>query len=201
MSTIVLASNNPGKVAELQSLLADMQGVRILTPADLGLELEVVEDGSSYAENAAKKALAFAEASGLMCLADDSGLEVEALNDAPGIYSARYAPNEEADDADRRAYLLKQLKGKAEPWKAVFRSTVCLATAEGKLHYAEGECVGRIIPNERGDGGFGYDPIFMLEGEKRTMAELESDEKNRLSHRAGAIVAMKAILESLLSTD
>jgi len=200
-STILLASNNPGKVAELQTLLADMQGLGLLTPADLGLDLEVVEDGSSYAENAAKKALAFSKASGIMCLADDSGLEVEALDNAPGLYSARYAPKKGADDADRRAFMLKQLKGKTEPWKAVFRSTVCVATNGGELHYAEGECIGRIIPEERGGGGFGYDPIFMLEGEKRTMAELGTDEKNLVSHRARAIIGIKPILKKILSSD
>lgn len=196
-----MASNNPGKVAELQSLLADMQGLILLTPADLGLDLEVTEDGGSYAENAAKKALAFSQAGGKISLADDSGLEVEALNDAPGLYSARYAPKKGAEDADRRTFLLQQLEGKAEPWKAVFRSTVCLATPSGELHYAEGECAGRIIPEERGDGGFGYDPIFMLAGESRTMAELATEEKNRVSHRAGAILEIKPILKSLLSLD
>lgn len=194
-----MATNNPGKIAELRSLLADIQGLKLVLPADLGLRLDVREDGSSYAENAAKKAFAFARASGQVALADDSGLELDALNGAPGLISARYAPKKGATDADRRAYLLGQLESKPQPWKARFRSTVCLANSEGTTRIAEGSCEGRIIHEERGTGGFGYDSIFLLEEKSKTMAELTMVEKNRLSHRARAIAEIKQALIAFLA--
>lgn len=194
LSTILLATNNPGKLTELRSLLADMQGLTLISPADLGLHLDILEDGATYAENAAKKALAFAQASGNVAMADDSGLELDALNGAPGLISARYAPKKDATDADRRAYLLSQLGNKSQPWTARFRSTVCLATPDGVTHFAEGICEGSIIPEERGTGGFGYDPIFLLQEEGKTMAELTMAEKNSLSHRARAIAAIKKVI-------
>ena len=199
MTKLLIATQNPGKVEEMHSLLADLEEVQLLTPRELGLDLEVAETGATYAENAALKARAFAQASGLPALADDSGLEVEALDGAPGLYSARYAPQPDADDADRRAYLLGQLAGKDRPWPARFHSTVCLATPEEGLYYAEGQCRGEIIPEERGEGGFGYDPIFLAEGWGRTMAELSMEEKNQLSHRARAIKAAKRQIKAILS--
>lgn len=193
MKTLLLASNNKGKLRELQAILVDLP-LELLSPADLGLTLEVDEDGSTYAENAAKKALAFANASGLTCLADDSGLEVDALDGAPGLYSARYSPKRGATDKDRRQYLLQNLADKPRPWTARFRATVAVAGPEGDLDWAEGICEGQIIPEERGTGGFGYDPIFLLDGMDQTMAELPEETKNRLSHRARAVQAAKQIL-------
>jgi XTP/dITP diphosphohydrolase len=133
-----------------------------------------------------------------MTLADDSGLEVEALSGAPGLFSARYAPQPWATDADRRAYLLRQLQGLPRPWRARFRCTVVLATVSDEVYFAEGSCLGEIIPQERGRSGFGYDPIFLIPELGRTMAELTMEEKNRVSHRAGAVKAVKPILLSLL---
>jgi XTP/dITP diphosphohydrolase len=193
---LLLATNNKGKLIELQFILADMQ-FEILTPAALGLNLEVDEDGSTYAENAAKKALAFARASGLTCLADDSGLEVDALNGAPGLYSARYSPKPGATDRDRRQFLLQNLAGQPRPWMARFRATVAVAGPEGSVDWAEGICEGQVIPEERGAGGFGYDPIFLLQGMDQTMAELSEETKNRLSHRALAVEAARGILMKL----
>lgn len=197
MVELLLATNNPGKVEELCSLLSGLAEFDVKTPADIGLDLHVKEGGASYAENARLKAHAFARASGMACLADDSGLEVEALGGAPGLYSARYAPQPDADEADRRAYLLSQLDGKARPWTARFRSTVCLAAPEGEIALSEGECAGEIIPEERGHNGFGYDPIFLLAGQGRTMAELSLAEKNQLSHRARAVLALREALGKL----
>jgi XTP/dITP diphosphohydrolase len=187
MNKILIATNNKGKVKELQDLLKDT-GFELVTPADINLNLEVEEDGATYAENAVKKANAFARASGLVSLADDSGLEVDALDGAPGLHSARYHPKSGANDADRRAYMLENLKGKPRPWKARFHATIAIAIPDKDVHVVEGNCLGEIIPNERGTGGFGYDPIFLLPELNKTMAELEMDEKNRLSHRAKAVM-------------
>ncbi|RJP47457.1 MAG: RdgB/HAM1 family non-canonical purine NTP pyrophosphatase [Anaerolineaceae bacterium] len=193
MKTLLLASNNKGKLRELQFILADLP-LELVTPADLGLTLDVDEDGSTYAENAVKKALAFAKASGLTCLADDSGLEVDALNGGPGLYSARYSSKPGATDKNRRDFLLLNLRGKPRPWTGRFRATVAVAGPEGSVQIAEGTCPGQIISEERGTGGFGYDPIFLLDGTDQTMAELPEETKNRLSHRARAVQAAKKIL-------
>lgn len=193
---LLIATNNKGKVIELQELLKD-SGVELVTPADINLILEVEEDGNNYSENAAKKAIAFANASGFISLADDSGLEVEALNGAPGLYSARYSPKPGANDADRRTFLLQNLQDKPRPWKAHFHATIAIAKPSGEVEVAEGNCFGEIIPVERGAGGFGYDPIFLLPELDQTMAELDMEHKNRLSHRALAVMNALPILTKL----
>lgn len=193
---LLIATNNKGKVEELQDLLKDI-GLDLVTPLQIDLKLDVPEDGSTYAENASKKAVAFAHASGLISLADDSGLEVAALGGAPGLYSARYSPKPGASDADRRAFLLENLNGKPRPWRAHFHATIAVAAPAGAVELAEGNCYGEIIPEERGTGGFGYDPIFLFPELGRTMAELDMDEKNRLSHRARAVMASIPILKKL----
>ncbi len=197
---ILLASSNKGKLKEILDLLQDIE-LQVLLPVDLGIELVVEEDGKSYAENARKKAFAYCAASGLITLADDSGLEVEALDGKPGLHSARFSGKPGASDADRRAYLLEKLKGHPRPWPAAFHSTVVIATPDGQAFTLKGECRGEIIPQERGSNGFGYDPIFLVEGMDRTMAELSLDEKNRLSHRARAILAAKPVLLDLLKSN
>lgn len=193
---LLIASSNKGKLIEIMDLLQDVPLEAIL-PADIGVVLEVEEDGSTYAENAAKKALTYCNASGLITLADDSGLEVAALNGKPGLYSARFSGKPGATDADRRQFLLKQLAGHPFPWPAVFSSTVAIAVPGGMIYTVDGECRGEITPEERGTGGFGYDPIFLVEGLGKTMAELTLEEKNRLSHRARAILAARPILLEL----
>ena len=198
MNQLLIATNNPGKVEELQDLLKDAN-IALVTPAQIGLDLDVIEDGQSYAENATKKAVAFAQASNLISLADDSGLEVEALDGAPGLYSARYGSREgsKLSNADRRKYLLSQLQDKPRPWKARFHATIAIATPDNQIHLTDGFCEGEIIPEERGAGGFGYDPIFLLPELGKTMAELSLDEKNRLSHRARAVMKAKGFLAQL----
>lgn len=201
MKTLLIASGNVGKLREIEAILADRKmelGLHVLLPAQAGVQLTVEEDGSSYAENAAKKALAYARASGLLTLADDSGLSVDALDGQPGLYSARYAPWPNATDADRRHYLLENLQGKPRPWKAHFHCTVALSTPEGGLSFAEGICPGEVIPEERGSGGFGYDPIFYLSDLGCTMAELSMEQKNTRSHRALAVQAALPMLMKLL---
>jgi XTP/dITP diphosphohydrolase len=199
MKKLLIATNNKGKILEIQDVLADL-GFCLLTPADLGLILEVPEDGNTYAENAARKAAAFAAASGLPALADDSGLEVDALDGRPGLHSNRFGP-QPSSEASRRRYLLEQLQGKPRPWRARFRATVAIAVPGMELRFATGVCEGEIIPTERGTGGFGYDPLFLLPELGKTMAELERGEKNRLSHRGqalkNAIPVLKEILEML----
>ena len=211
MNNLLIATNNKGKVKELRDLLKDT-GIQLVTSSDIHLDIDVHEDGSTYAENAAKKAITFARASGLISLADDSGLEVDALDGAPGLYSARYGSSGSGklSDEGRRQYLLINLKEKPRPWTARFHATIALAIPEPVwsqaapglrvqelapgLHMFEGYCNGEIIPEERGSGGFGYDPIFLLPKLGKTMAELSMDEKNRLSHRARAMMNAKLTL-------
>ena len=198
MKELLIATNNKGKVKELQELLRELN-VQLVTPAEINLDLDVEEDGATYIENAAKKAIAFAQASGLISLADDSGLEVDALDGAPGLYSARYHPKPGANDADRRAYMLENLQGKPRPWKAHFHATIAIAIPGGDVKIADGNCHGEIIPEERGTGGFGYDPIFFMPELGKTMSELEMDEKNRLSHRARAVINAMPVLKEIFS--
>ena len=209
MAKLLIATNNRGKLVEIQALLDDL-AVELVTPGQLGLALDVEENGATYAENAALKAVAFAEVSGLPTLADDSGLEVDALDGQPGLHSARFSPQPGASDADRRALLLERLSGKPGPWTARFRCVVALAApvklaapvelaAPGQaLRFAEGVSEGEIIPEERGSNGFGYDPVFWLPEMGRTMAELDMAEKNRLSHRSRAVLAARPLLAELL---
>lgn len=197
MTKILLASNNPGKRSEITALLKDLN-LEVLIPSQLGLTIDVVEDGLTYAENAARKGIAFAKASGLLTLADDSGLEVEKLGNAPGIRSARFSPKSGATDADRRAYLLDRLRDQPRPWLASFHCVIVLVTPSGDIHFAEGSCSGEIITQERGLNGFGYDPIFLVQGLGRTMAELDMDEKNRVSHRARAVSAAVPMIKNYL---
>jgi XTP/dITP diphosphohydrolase len=197
MQRLLIATNNKGKVAEIKALLESL-GLSLLTPAELGLRLEIPEDGLTYAENASKKALAFSQASGMIALGDDSGLEVDALGGQPGLHSHRFSPQPDATDADRRKYLLKKLHGYHRPWTARFRATVAVALPSGKVYLAAGQCEGEIIPEELGTNGFGYDPIFFIPELGRTMAELEMHEKNRLSHRARAVQNAIPIIKEVL---
>ena len=193
MRNLLLATNNKGKVAEIKALLARLD-LTLFTPSDIGISLEVPEDGQTYAENAAKKAVALAQAGGMIALGDDSGLEVDSLDGQPGLYSHRFCPLPNATDADRRKYLLEQLQDKPSPWTARFRATIAVATPAGEVQLATGQCEGEIIPEERGANGFGYDPVFLVPELGRTMAELSMDEKNRLSHRARAVLNAIPIL-------
>ncbi len=196
MSRLLVATGNRGKLVEIQSLLDNIELV-LVTPDMLGISIDVEENGATYEENAALKAKAFAGASGLITLADDSGLEVDVLNGQPGIRSARFSPLPQATDADRRAYLLSLLKAYPRPWEAHFHCTVAIAIPHGQVYYAQGNCPGEIIPDERGNHGFGYDPIFQLPEIDLTMAELSMADKNRLSHRARAIKASLPILHTI----
>jgi len=199
LQTLLIASNNSHKHEEIKHILQALP-VRLLTPAALGLALTVPEDGATYYDNAYAKAKAFYLASGLPTLADDSGLEVAALNGAPGVHSNRYAPLPNATDADRRQFLLQNLAKHPQPWLATFHCTVVLIDSSGHIHHRLGKCHGQIIPQERGSNGFGYDPIFYMPEHDATMAELPDEEKNKISHRANALMAIYPILEEVFSS-
>ena len=194
---LLLATNNPGKAAEYRALLQGC-GWELATPRDLGLHLEVEEAGGDYAENARIKAEAFAKASGLLALADDSGIEVDALGGAPGPLSARFG-GDDISDAQRVALLLERLKGvPPERRSARFRCLIAVAWPEGKVSFFEGQCEGRIAEEPRGEGGFGYDPVFLLPERGLTIAELPPEEKNAVSHRGRAARQARALLEGLI---
>jgi len=191
---LLIATNNAGKIEEISDILGEIN-VQLVLPDELQLDLDVSETGQSYLENARQKAVAFCEASGLPSLADDTGLEVAALEGAPGLHSKRYSPDPLASDAHRRNLLLTNLAGKPRPWYARFVCAVVLALPDGITIQYESECEGEIIPEERGDFGFGYDRIFLFSGVGKTMAELEMKEKNRISHRAKAVRGILPYLE------
>lgn len=186
MKEVLLATNNLHKVQELESILSDLS-VKILTPAQLGLTLDVDETGSNYLENALLKAQAFHRASGLPCLADDSGLEVQALEGQPGLHSHRALTQAQGDFEPPCLYLPARLQDFPRPWRACFHSMAVFYLDDARVFHHEGLCHGQIIAEARGSGGFGFDPVFVLdEGDGRTMAELDAEEKNHLSHRAKA---------------
>ncbi len=199
MMKLCLATENKGKLAEFQSIL-NGQPFELITAVQMGLAMNVEETGSSYQTNAQLKAHAYAQATGLPALADDTGLEVQALKGAPGLHSKRYLPESGATDSDRRTYLLANLDPFPRPWKARFTCVVCIALPDGSEWFTSGECKGEIIPEERGDFGFGYDRIFQLAGMQKTMAELTMSEKNLYSHRAKAVKAAIPILIRLAKT-
>ena len=172
--------------------------VSLVTPAELGISLDVEETGDTYEANAALKAIAFVRASGLPSLADDSGLEVDALAGAPGVRSARYSGT--GSDKDNVDLLLQNLQGVPDQDRtARFVCVVALALPSGDIQYARGQCEGKISEERIGDGGFGYDPVFFPEGGHLTMAQLPPDEKNRLSHRGRAVRNALPIIECILS--
>lgn len=181
---LLIATHNRGKLKELSFLLGGVP-FELVSLSDVGIELDVDETGSTLEENATLKAETYARLSGLPTLADDSGLAVEALGGAPGVHSARYA-GEGATDEDRIALLLKNLADYPQPWTARFRCVAAIVRPGQAAELYSGECRGEIITLPRGDNGFGYDPVFLITREGKTMAELTSDEKNRLSHRGAA---------------
>ena len=192
----VLASNNQKKLKEMREILSAL-GYEVLSQQEAGLSLEVEETGVTFAENAMLKANAAAKALGMPAIADDSGLEVEALFGAPGVYSARYG-GEGLTDADRVQLLLKNMK-QMEHRKAKFVSSIACIFPNGDILLSKGECYGEILREPRGEGGFGYDPVFYMPECGMTMAELSPEEKNRVSHRGIALRAFKQKLENYLN--
>lgn len=195
---LLIASNNPGKVREYRNIFRDLP-LELVTPADLGLDMEVEESGATYEENARRKALAFAQQSGLVTLADDSGLEVDALDGEPGPRSHRYSAG---SDAERYRLLLQRLQDVPDGQRtARFRCVAAIATPDGETYTVEGTCPGVILSAPRGTGGFGYDPVFLLPDLGKTMAELTPEEKNALSHRGRAAQQARPVLRRLFGIE
>lgn len=192
---MVLASQNAHKLAEMQEILS-AQGIEVVQESELGLAVNVEETGTTFAENALLKAKAVMEASGLPAIADDSGLCVDALNGAPGVYSARYG-GPEVDDLGRCRLLLENMRGMTDR-RCRFVCAVCCAFPDGTVVTAEGECAGTLAYAPRGAGGFGYDPIFFFPALKRTFAELTSEEKHAVSHRGAALKQFQERLTAYL---
>lgn len=189
MRKIVIGTRNTGKIWEIQAALAELPVEVVGLPAaDIP---EVEETGVTFMENAVIKARYYSHHTGEYCLADDSGLEVDALNGEPGVYSARYA-GERSSDADNNHKLLAELSGvPAEKRSARFRSVLALAGPDGSLLLTDGVCEGIILMKERGTGGFGYDPLFYMPDCRKTLAEMTVEEKNKISHRGNALKAFK----------
>lgn len=195
MKTLLLATRNEGKKMELQEMLNDIS-ISVINLHDIPSLPEVVEDGNTFQENAEKKARETAKATGYWCLADDSGLVVDALNGQPGIYSARFA-GAEASDEDNNQKLLDLMKDIDEPERtARFMCCMALSTPEGETLVVEDYCEGIILRQPVGEQGFGYDPLFMPRGYNQSMAQLSRQEKNLISHRGKALNRMKPILIS-----
>lgn len=189
MNRIVVGTRNEGKVREIRAALADLPvEVTGLPDADIP---DVEETGTTFRKNAIIKARYYCQQTGEFCLADDSGLEVDSLNGAPGVYSARYA-GENASDGDNNEKLLAALGGVPEAERgARFRSVLALAGPDGSLILSDGVCEGRILVEAKGTAGFGYDPLFFMPDMGKTLAEITVDEKNKISHRGNALKMMK----------
>ncbi len=198
MFKILAATKNKHKIEEFRYMLAPLQeGIDLLGACDIENFPDVIEDGKTYEENAAKKAIEASIFAGIPSFADDSGLEVEALNGEPGIYSARYA-GENASNAERIAKLLKALEGK-ENRKAKFVCVIAIANNGKLVDSFRGEVSGRIIDAPRGAHGFGYDPVFIPDGYEQTFAEMDSELKDKISHRAKAVRKTLDFVEEELS--
>jgi|SRR5581483_11307427 XTP/dITP diphosphohydrolase len=194
---LLIATHNRGKLREFAEILRDLP-LELVTLNDVGIADDVEETGATFEENARLKALTYAAQSGLLTLADDSGLQVDALGGEPGVYSKRYA-GEGKSDAERNAYLLEKLREvPQEKRTARFRCVIVIADAQGQTWTSEGTCEGEIALAPRGTNGFGYDPIFIVRDAGKHMAELSNQEKNRVSHRGRAAVGARKILEQRL---
>ncbi len=196
MPRLLLATTNRGKAAEYVSLLKGLD-LELVTLDQAGISQEAEENYSTFEENARSKAVFYAALSGLITLADDSGLEVEALRGEPGVRSSRYA-GENASDADRVNFLLEKLKGvPCELRDAKFRCVIAIAEPDGKVETVSGECRGCIALKPRGSNGFGYDPVFYLPEYDKTIAEISHELKNQISHRGRAAQKARILLQKL----
>lgn len=194
---IVVATNNPGKIREIQKILEDFP-CRVIPIGQIVSDFVVEEDGITYAENALKKARCAVKKTGKIVIADDSGLEVDALHGAPGIYSARFG-GEQLAQPQKNALLLEQLQGETKR-SARFRCVIAVVTPDGREETVEGICEGHIGDEARGTHGFGFDPIFLVSDSQQTMAELGPDIKNGISHRAKAVRQLPDLLTRVISS-
>ena len=194
---LLIATKNRGKVTEIRSLMGHgvQKTVEVVTLADVPAVMEPREDGKTFVENARIKALHYAQALKVLCVADDSGLSVDALGGLPGVLSARYA-GEGATDASNNAHLLHELAPHPRPWKAAFVCAAAAALPGRVIAEATGRLDGQIVPEPRGQEGFGYDPVFLVGSTWKTLAELPAEEKNRISHRGQAMRALVAEMKA-----
>ena len=192
----VLASKNEKKLRELQEILS-LQGLEVILQSEAGVDIEVEETGQTFEENAILKAEAVRDRTGMIAISDDSGLMVDALDGAPGVYSARYG-GEGLDDTGRFQLLLRNMEGKTER-KCRFVCVICCAFPNGDRILAKGACHGELLSEAKGEGGFGYDPVFYLPDQGKTMAQLSPEEKNQISHRANALRVFQKELENYLN--
>ncbi len=195
---LVLASKNKKKLVEMNDILSRL-GVQVCSEAEAGVDVEVEETGTTFEENSLLKARAVMEASGMPAIADDSGLCVDALGGAPGVYSARYG-GEGLDDTGRYRLLLENMRGQS-PRTARFVSVITCCFPNGDVITARGECPGTIAFAPMGEGGFGYDPVFFLPERKKTFAQLTAEEKNEISHRGKALAVFQEKLEAYLAAQ
>ena len=186
---LILASNNAKKLRELRAILADT-GIEVIPQREAGCDFEVEETGTTFEENAYLKASAVTAATGEAAIADDSGLCVDALRGAPGVYSARFTGNHADSDDARNRFLLEKMKNQ-EQRSARFVSCICCTLLNGDVLRSRGTCEGEILYAPRGENGFGYDPVFLVAETGCSMAELSAEEKNRISHRAAALRRFK----------
>lgn len=193
---MVLASKNPHKLEEMKAILAHL-GVEVVLESDVGVDVEVEETGTTFEENSLLKARAVMEATGMPAVADDSGLCVDALNGAPGVYSARYGGEDKGGYNHRYELLLRALSGQLDR-RAKFVSVVTACFPNGDVLTARGECPGTIAYAPQGDNGFGYDPVFFVPEKKKTFAQMTAEEKNEISHRGRALAVFKDRLEEYL---
>lgn len=195
---LLVATHNRGKLIEYRELLGDMP-YELLTLDDVGIRTDVKETGATFAENARMKAVEYAKQSGMLTLADDSGLQVDALGGEPGVRSKRYV-GDGISDAERNQFLLTKLRDVPRGQRSArFRCVIVIASPRGQVWQADGECEGEIAFEPRGNNGFGYDPLFYFPSRGVTMAELPSEEKNRISHRARAAEGARKILKGISS--
>lgn len=192
----VLASKNPHKLVEMQDIL-DQLGVEVVLESDVGVDIDVEETGETFEENSLLKAKAVMEATGLPAIADDSGLCVDALNGAPGVYSARYG-GEGLLDRRRYELVLEALTGQTDR-RAKFVSVITACFPDGDILVARGECLGTIAFAPQGEGGFGYDPVFFVPALRKTYSQMTPEEKNSISHRGNALRAFQTKLEAYLN--
>jgi XTP/dITP diphosphohydrolase len=200
MKKILVASNNKDKLSEIRKIFEN-EDLKILSLKDIGIEIEVIEDQETLEENALKKAREIFSVSKMQTISDDTGLFVKALNGEPGVYSSRYAGENVSYD-DNCQKLIKNMEGIPETKReAYFKTVICFYIEKDKYYLFEGICNGKIINTKRGAEGFGYDPLFIPDGYKKTFAEMNEDEKNKISHRGRALERLRSFIKMYTSQE
>lgn len=201
MSRVVIASQNQHKIAEMNEILREFK-MKAVSLREVGLEdLDIEEDGSTFEENSLKKAMEVVRLTSQIAIADDSGLEVMAIDKEPGVYSARYAGDKASDEENNEKLLLNMMNLKGEERRARFVSVITMAFPNGNKIVARGEVYGHISTQKMGEGGFGYDPYFIPDGYSKSFGQFSMEEKNRISHRAEALKKLRILIENEKGED